>query len=377
MALITTYPRRKRAHQMGLFGFLNAGWIFLRSEFENVRQYENSWRKRLWLYRRGFLSSKDALWDLREETVDQYLSDYEYRQLGRIEGPYEAGLDNKLLFHFLLSPTDERLLPTVFGLVRDGGFVDVNGFDCIGSVDELEGRVREQPLIVKPVTAAKGDGVTLLDWQGGGFRVNGRPVPREGLQSVLASDRDLLVTERVTQAPYAARIYPDATNTMRLLTMVDPDTGEPFLASAVHRFGTAESGHVDNWSRGGVSAEIDRETGELGRAVGQSSAAGGTTTWMDAHPDTGVEIAGTVLPAWERVTETVLDLATGYAGLWPHVGWDVVITDDRGSIAVLEGESQSVDADQQAHGPLLASDRVRRFYEQYGVLTEKRNTPDR
>lgn len=375
MGLITTSLRRQRAHLMGLVEFLNAGWVFLRSEFENVRRYENSWRKRLWLYRRGFLSSKDALWDLSEGTVNQYLSDYEYRQLGQIESPYDVGLDNKLLFHWLLSPTDERLLPSVYGLVRDSGFVDLNGFDCIGSVDELEGRVREQPLVLKPVTAAKGDGITLLDQQDGSFRVNGRPVKREGLQSILSTDRDLLITERVAQAPYAAQVYPDATNTIRLLTMVDPKTDEPFIASAVHRFGTSESGHVDNWSRGGVSAEIDRETGELGRVVRQTPTEGGTVTWMDAHPDTGVEIAGTVLPGWERVTETVLDLATRYAGLWPHVGWDVVITDDGGSIGILEGESQSVDADQQAHCPLMASDRVRRFYEQHGVLTNRSEYP--
>lgn len=362
---------------MGLVRLLDAAGVFLRAEFENVRRYEMSWRKRLWLYRHGFLSPKGAIWDLRDETVDRYLSDREYRRLGRINGPYQSGLDNKLLFHQLLAPTDESLLPSVHGLVRDGRFVAVDPFDCVGTFAELERRVSEQPLILKPITAAKGDGVRRLTWKNDTLRLDGRPLDRRDFRRDLGSDRDLLLTERVTQAEYAARIYPDSTNSVRLLTMVDPETDEPFVASAVHRFGTAESGHVDNWSRGGVSAEIDRETGELGRTVRQSPTAGGTVTWMDRHPDTDVEIAGTVIPAWDRVTDAILDLADRYAGVWPHVGWDVVLTDHHGSIAVLEGESQSVDADQQAHSPLLASDRTRRFYEHHGVLTESRRTPDR
>lgn len=144
---------------MGLLGLLDAGRPFLRSAFANVRRYENSWRKRIWLYRRGFLSSKDAIRDLREETVDRYLSDSEYRRLGRIDGPYHVGLDNKPFFHLLCSMADEGLLPTVFGLVRDGRFVDVDLLDCVGSVDDLERSIAEQPLVLKPVTADRGDGV--------------------------------------------------------------------------------------------------------------------------------------------------------------------------------------------------------------------------
>lgn len=357
---------------MRLVRILGEARSFLRSEFENLLRYEMSWRKRLWLYQHGFLSSKDAIWDLRDETVDRYLSDREYRRLDHIRGQYQPGLDNKLFFHLLLAPTDESLLPSVHGLVRDGRFVDVDRFDCVESFDELEHRASEHPLILKPVTAAKGDGVHRLEWEEGSLHVDGQPLDSRHFRRGFANDRDLLLTDLVSQAAYASRIYPHATNTVRLLTMVDPETDDPFVASAVHRFGTAGSGHADNWSRSGLSAEIDRETGELGRTV-QSTAGGETVTWMDCHPDTGVEIAGTVLPAWDRVTDQILDLADRYAGLWPHVGWDVVLTDENGSIAVLEGESRSVDADQQAHAPLLASDRTRRFYEHHDVLSDSRS----
>lgn len=117
---------------------------------------------------------------------------------------------------------------------------------------------------------------------------------------------------------------------------------------------------------GGLSAPIDVETGELGAAVLQPEA---EVTRSEAHPNSGAKIAGTTVPSWDRIVTQVLDLAGTYGWLWPHVGWDVVVQDDGGSIAVLEGELVSGGTDLQAHGRLLADDRVRRFYRNHGVLS--------
>lgn len=354
---------------MSLRSILDAAATFLRAEARNVKRYDVSWRRRLWLYSHGFLSSRDSIWGVDDRTVEEYLSDIEYRSLGRLDNPYEIGLQNKFLFHLMVSRTHDHLLPALHGLVRDGDFVEVAWMDAIGSYDDLEDRLASESLVVKPVRAAKGDGIRFLDMTAGRVTVDGAPVERPTLRRALTTDRDLLVTERVSQADYANRIYRMATNSLRLLTMLDPQTGDPFIASGVHRFGTESSGRTDNWSAGGVSAEIDLETGTLGRAVWVPPDRRDRVTWGDAHPDSGARIAGTVVPAWEEITESVRDLASAYAGLWPHVGWDVVVRDDTGTVAVLEGEPQSLDADQQAHAPLLADDRVRQFYVDRGVLS--------
>lgn len=350
---------------MGLGSLLDAATKFLRSELENVRRFDVSWRRRLWLYRHGFLSSKDAIWDLSAATVDDYLSDVDYRGIGRIGGPGVDCLTNKLLFHLLVSRTHAELVPTVYGLIREGTVVPTAEFEGPASIDELLARLELESLVLKPVSAAKADGIRILDGQGGALRLDGRPIERDELVDSLTSDRDLLVMERVEQAAYAAAIYPDATNTIRILTMVDEEMGEPFIAAASHRFGTDASAPVDNWVVGGLSAPIDIETGELGRAVWQPDE---VASWSESHPDTGATIAGTVVPSWDRIVAQVLDLASTYEWLWPHVGWDVVVQDDAGSIAVLEGELASGGTDLQAHGPLLADDRVRRFYREQGVL---------
>ncbi len=57
----------------------------------------------------------------------------------------------------------------------------------------------------------------------------------------------LIVTPLVREHDYAHRMCPSSSNTLPLLTLRDPTSGEPFVAAALQRFGTSESGWVDNW----------------------------------------------------------------------------------------------------------------------------------
>lgn len=358
---------------MGLLTAFDSVTSALETELRGDASTDLTWGRRLWLYRNGFLSCRDGVWDLTPETIDLYLSDVESRRTGAIDAPYDGVLRNKLLFHMVVARTHDRLLPDTYGVLRDGRVVDAGHGDS--SFEEVLDRLREGPIVAKPVVGAKADGVQVLDRRGNRFSLNGRPIERTALRDALAEGRDRLLTEYVDQAAYAARIAPASTNTIRVLTMIDPETAEPFVARAVHRFGTPASSPVDNWGAGGLSARIDPETGSLSRAVASPHGDGAVGGWVDRHPESGVRFADTVVPKWDRIEATVLDLARVYGHLWPHVGWDVVVRDDTGSVAVLEGEPRSVDADLQAHGPLLADDRVREFYEHHGVLSSGRWFP--
>lgn len=353
---------------MGVPGVLDATWSFLQAEAANIRRFDVPWRYRLWLYANGFLSSKAALWGVTGDTVDEYLSDLEYRRVKRISEPYDSGLQNKLLFHLLLSPEHDHLLADVHGVLRDGRFVGIDRLGGVESADELFEHLERHAVVLKPVSASKGAGIHVLDSKEGQFRIDGEPVSRGKLLATVRGAADSILEERVSQADYAAEIFPDATNTLRILTMIDPETGEPFVGTAAHRFGSARSGRTDNWSAGGVSAGVDLETGRLGSAVVSPDHPAAGCKQLPRHPDTDARIDGVLVPEWDQITETVCELAAAYGSLWPHVGWDVVVRDDHGSITILEGEPKSVDPDQQAHDPLLGDPQVRQFYEHHGVL---------
>lgn len=355
---------------MSLRKTLHALRSFLQVEADNIRRHDVSWRRRVWLYRNGFLSSKDDLWTLTGGSKTRYLSDLQGldSNLRGINAPYDSALENKLLFSLLVDSSHPEFLPTLYGIVRDGEIVSVDPLTQDVTFDELLELLRAQPIVVKPTTTAQGDGVRLLDREGDRLYIDDRQVSQEDLREELQSDRELLLQEYVHQANYAAAIYPDSVNTVRLMTMVDPDTGRPFLAAGMHRFGTAGTGAIDNVSSGGISAGIDLESGELGPVL--TPATGTDTGWsfQESHPDTGTTIAGTTIPRWEAVTEQVLELATAFAGLWPLVAWDVVVTDDADTITVLEGNTNPDTKYIQAHQPLLATERTRRFFEAHGLL---------
>lgn len=352
-------------------GLLNATSSFLRAEVENIRRFDIPWRYRLWLYSNGFLSSKGALWGITSDTVGEYLSDLEYRRVKQIDSPYNSGLQNKLLFRLILSPAHGHLLPDVYGLVRDGQFVSFDRLSGLESTEELLDHLGNEAVVLKPVNASKGDGIRMLESDGGQFRISGEPVSRAQLVEEIRAEEESILEEHVSQAAYAAEIFPETTNTLRILTMIDPETDTPFVGTAAHRFGTHLSRPTDNWSAGGISAGVDADTGRLGPVVASPDHPVATDNRIGSHPDTGAQIAGISVPGWEQITDTICDLAAAYAPMWPHVGWDVVVRDDRGSITVLEGEPKSVDADQQAHDPLLGDPQVRRFYEHHGVLSEQ------
>lgn len=307
------------------------------------------------------------MYDLTPATLDDYLSDIQRRRTKSISSEHRNFLKNKLTFHLVFSETYPEEIPTLYGLLSWGrGFRRLPGLRIESAADLLQ-LVRDERVIIKPKIEAGGKGVHVLDHDGSNPIFDGESMPESRIRDVLESLPESIVVEYVDQAAYAAAVYPDAANTVRVLTMVDPSTEKPFIAAAVHRFGSRTSRHVDNFSSGGLSVAVDLETGELGKAV--ASTKGGSEFARDTHhPDTGARIEGATIPRWDAVRERVLTIADDYGDLLPYVGWDIVVTDDDGSFTLIEGNS-SPDIDLiQTHRPLLADDRVRRFYADHGVI---------
>src|SRR5690606_30256398 len=159
-------------------------------------------------------------------------------------------------------------------------------------------------------------------------------------------------------------VFPDAVNTMRVVTMIDPLDSEPFVASAIHRFGTQASAPTDNVSRRGIRTAIDTETGVMG--IGKASWAyeNGAYLSFPQHPETGAQLEGVTIPKWREVAETLLDVVRRFPML-QYVGWDAVVGENE--VIVIEG-NHSPNIVQQVTSPYLADPRIRRFVEHHGVL---------
>lgn len=325
-------------------------------------------RKRLWSYRYGFLSKSAELYDLDSQSVDRYISDYQLRKTDSINAPHQNLLAHKIAFHALLSHSHRNRLPTLMGRIDDGQLVTVpSAKPPVGSLESLiNDYLDDCSLILKPVDESGGEGVFSISGTDTGYTLDGYTVGRDELLTRLRGLDDYIVTEHISQAGYAQEIYPRSTNTIRIVSMVDPYTEEPFICTAVHRFGTDDSAPVDNWSSGGICAAVDVETGVMTEAAAHPNS--GQPIFLSKHPDTGSPIANETVPSWNSIYNIVLSIADEFSLFWKYVGWNVALTDHNGSIAIIEANSRT-DVDLlQIHEPLLDDPRVRRFYEYHGVI---------
>lgn len=329
-----------------------------------------SFQRRLWLWRHGFLSRDDLLYDLDEETRHRYVSEYQRELTRPLNGRWKDALDNKLHFHRLLEPFDTHR-STVYAYLKRGQFIPVDAPG--GTAEPITGNVGAQVrdqldkdgrLVLKPTFGTTGSRILVCTKTDEGYQINGEEQTTTELTKRIADLDEYLVCEFVEQAQYAADLYPDSTNTVRLVTMWNPKTEKPFITSAIQRIGTERSIPVDNWSKGGLTAEVDSETGELSRGVHFPYS--GTLEWRDTHPETNARITGTKVPGWSDIQNAIVEIAANYPQI-PYVGWDIVVTGE-GDFTIIEANS-CTDVDLlQVHRPLLDDTRARRFYEHHDIV---------
>ena len=322
-------------------------------------------KRKLWAYRHGYVSSSVPLYDLSEENRHDYLSEWERERAREINGELALVHENKLLFHYVLQPVFPDELPTLYGYLHDGQFHS----SPLSSVeyDSLQDFVdRHGALIAKPADGALGSGVRVVEQTGDGYRIDGQQSDPAKIGALVRQNDRYVVTEFCEQADYAAEIFPGAPNTIRIMTMVDPDAREPFIGALDHRFGTEKSVPVDNTAQGGLSAGVDLDTGELTEAVDLPK--GRTVDRYRSHPETGASIEGVKIPGWQRIHDRLLEMAAYLAPVTPYIGWDVLVTNDDGAFVVVEANSYP-DVPLQTHEPLLGDERIRRFYEYHDVVS--------
>jgi hypothetical protein len=134
-----------------------------------------------------------------------------------------------------------------------------------------------------------------------------------------------------------------------------------FTPVGIHRIGTARSSPIDNFSAGGFSVALDLETGTLEYAV--QFPFDGTASWFSSHPDTGEEIYGTQIPHWDRIRNTVEQIARDNTNI-PIIGWDILLNTDGQPVILEANTGTSLDL-LQVHQPLLTDPDIARVVSRY------------
>lgn len=131
--------------------------------------------------------------------------------------------------------------------------------------------------------------------------------------------KNYLVEEILTNQEDIRRINPSSLNTIRVCTVCKD--GEFHVTGAALRMGQKGSS-TDNFSSGGLAAEIDCNTGTVcTRAVGWQRGS------YYVHPDSGQKIIGFKIPDWDKVCDLAIKAHQRISNL-RYIGWDIAVCPD-------------------------------------------------
>jgi Sugar-transfer associated ATP-grasp len=335
-------------------------------------------------WRRGFFAESALIYDFPRNDPTDYLSDFQ--QVVRCSRINSWGrlYSRKFGFRAMLRARGFRQ-PETLAYVHEGRAL-IDPFSAEAryvSVAELEKQMLAHPgraYALRPEGSWRSGRPVVLLADGGELRelVNGQDrrfdLPQyfavdEGRASAGGSGSGgVLVERQPEQGQFWRELFPRSLNTIGLLTLWSPTEAQPFVARAVQRIGTAGTAPNADWPTGGISAPIDLETGRLGPGRVHPLNAGPTQD--SEKPGIGVMSTGAVLPGWARVMDVVLRAAASMP-FNRLIGWEVVV-DSEGTPIILDASGNPEVRSLQVHGGLFSDDRIRRFYEAFGVVGPSR-----
>lgn len=313
---------------------------------------------------KGFLSRSYFLYDLENKNYKYYLSDYERKKTRFINEEDAIILNNKIIFDSMAR--DRIKTPTIYSIILNGKIYPYYNKVKINNSDELIDQIKKEgKIVLKPYIGADGgEGIYICEYIDGNLLFNGNRVEKLDIDKIINKLNKYIVTEYIEQHEYSSTIFPDSVNTIRIITMEDPNTQEVFMPIAIHRIGTSGTKNVDNWDKGGLSAKVDIDTGILGKATCKSI--NNKMKWYSNHPDTNAQIEGIEIPSWDIIREKIFSLAESMPFL-KYVGWDVVVTKDS-EVSIIEANNCSGVNVLQVHEPLLLDERIEDFYKYYKII---------
>lgn len=312
----------------------------------------------VWCLIHGFFPKNFILFKLANANREEYVTDFEENfRISQINKHTEI-LNNKLLFPEVIGSFFKT--PESFALIYAGKFLPyhpISQFDEEAAIRHLN---NDGVLILKPFDGDGGLGIVKVSSiKEGVYLWNGIEVNVQQLRIRFSQLNGYMVSDFVKQADYSNSIFKDSVNTIRLLTMINPNTGKPFIGAAAHRIGNVASAPVDNCAMGGFTAAIDIETGRLGIATATKFKSS-QPPYYSSHPDSGAPIEKVTIPDWKKLCEEILNLHARLNFI-SYIGWDIVAGKD-GHFYILEGNDGADLKLHQAHAPLLRNPAVREFY---------------
>lgn len=228
------------------------------------------------------------------------------------------------------------------------------------AVDSALPELPECDLFIKPLHGQGGAKTARWKYLGAGrFQGNeGEIITRDELLDRLrleSRQRAFLVQPRLVNHKEITDLANGTLATVRVMTCRN-EQGEYEVTNAVFRMARNKSAVVDNWHAGGIAANVDISTGELGRGTRGAWGATGDG-WYEQHVETGTQILKRKLPCWPDLIELVQYAHASAFADQVVIGWDVALLDS-GPCIMEANKAPDLDILQRAGGRPLGNQRL-------------------
>lgn len=319
--------------------------------------------KRVWCLSHGFAPADMNLYGEKKlrENYHNYLSEKQYYKLHPINGQYSFWIDDKLTMKYIFSKYNE-FLPKYYFQMEHNHILRLGDCDqeYEASVDGILKCLDEKGVLaLKRMWGSFGNGFYKIEKDAEGYKITGKRTAKKDVEELLSKLEGYLVLEYVVNDQVIREIWPEATNTMRLL-MANID-GKPEVMRSFIRFGNAKSNGVDNAHAGGIESIIDEQSGEV--LFTQKLDSKSVPQRITEHPDSGKSFSISI-PHWDYINKVVYDICVDFPQL-RYMGFDIVVTDD--GFKILEINSLSGLMAAQFRKPLLEDEKTRAIFEKFGL----------
>lgn len=347
-------------YDLSIDGMLKAGFSKkMAVYFDNLLQHERErglWSEEEleWAHSRGFLAESAVAYNLTDENIDSYLSDYDYFRIWPLNSWERIWINDKLTMKHIFYGTEfDQYMPEYFYYKANDGLKPL--MDCpkeyrTADVKNVLGLVRaKQKIACKPCNGSLSKGFFQLTYENGDYYLNGEKTAGGGIKRFIEQHNNYVYTEFFRPEKSMEEIFP-LIHTMRVL-VINQHGDNPQIAGAYLRFGTKSTGYA-NYTNCSDNVEyvydvnIDLKTGKY---------FGGTKVYADhleqspCHPDTGILAEGK-LECWNEIKNMVLSISK-YINLCEYLGFDVCVTSE--GIKIMEINSHSGIKHIQLRRPLL------------------------
>lgn len=186
-------------------------------------------------------------------------------------------------------------------------------------------------VVIKPIKGMRGEDIKF--------------VTSDKLSETLINySKSCIVEESIKQHNELNEIFNVSVNTLRILTL--KKNSRINIIHMILRVGRASTKHLDNIAQGGISINIDMDSGSLGK--GYTFYEYGHNEYT-SHPDTNYKFYGRSVPYIKEAQELAI-AAHKFFPMFTLIGWDIALTEN--GPTVVEGNRMPDLSLHQIHEPL-------------------------